>query len=107
MKYPYVKIDIGTSVNRWSSDRIRKEMTRVTIGDVYFYVVDGLIVRCGDKKNEYYLDSSYVQSVFPNETIKNRCRSDEIKFRFLSLIAQYCEKMLLPVMMDIVDGKDE
>ena len=106
MAYPYVKIDISTSVNRWSSDRVRKVVTRVTVGDVYFYAVDGLILRCGDKDNDFFLNSPYIKSVFPNETIKNKCRQDEIKFKLVSLLARYTEKMLLPVLMKLASGED-
>jgi hypothetical protein len=101
-KFPYFPVVCKMAQNMWRGRAMSDPLHFVQIGKVSFYVSgNGTVVRImyGTHPDieEYFLDSEYIQGMFPHTKIKNKVSQNEIKFNLLRMLGTEAHAIIDPV----------
>lgn len=100
-KFPFFPVGVKVTQNNWRGRPMAEPMHFVQINNVSFYVVNGTVVRVmssGEHKEEYFLASEYIQTMFPHAKIKNKVSQNEIKFHLLRMLGATAHTIIDPFM---------
>lgn len=111
-KFPYYPIAAKQTQNLWRGRPNTEPLHYIQIGKVSFYISGSTtVVRLmhGSAPNieEYFLDSEYIQTMFPHTKIKNKVGQNEIKFHLMRMLGSEAHAILDPVIDRRMKERDE